>query len=157
MTASTPANPVATATPSGICDQLVSDDTASHQPQRINQVALQLDQPQSHRLLPSRSLTLGHVRPQSVEAWIAERRSQGLSDSTIRQAYTVLRLMLDTAKRDGLIRANPTHAVKRPKSTAQEADFLDAQQVRDLLVAEDSRYHDLFELIARTGMRRGKP
>ena len=103
------------------------------------------------------SLTLGHVRPQSVEAWIAGRRSQGLSDSTIRQAYTVLRLMLDTAKRDGLIRANPTHAVKRPKSTAQEADFLDAQQVRDLLVAaEDSRYHDLFELIARTGMRRGE-
>lgn len=102
-------------------------------------------------------LTLGRLRPQAVEAWIAERRSQGLSDSTIRTAYTVLRLMLDSAKRDGLIRANPTHAVKRPQSSFQEADFLDAQQVRDLLVAaKGSRYQALFELIARTGMRRGE-
>ena len=102
-------------------------------------------------------LALGRLKPQAIEAWIAERRLHGLSDSTIRTAYTVLRLMLDTAKRDGLIRANPTHAVKRPKSAAQEADFLDPRQVRDLLIAaEGSRYHDLFELIARTGMRRGE-
>ena len=103
------------------------------------------------------SLRLGQVKPQTVEAWLAERRARQSSGSTMRQSYTVLRAILDTAKRDGLIRTNPTYAVKRPKTAAKEADFLDAQQVRALLAAsESSRYHDTFELLVRTGMRRGE-
>ena len=51
--------------------------------------------------------TLGHLRldrlaPSDVDQLLAGRREQGLSDSTVRLIYTVLRRALDYAVRDGL-------------------------------------------------------
>jgi integrase len=102
-------------------------------------------------------LALDKVRPMHVEGWIVGLRAKGLSESTVRSAYTILRAILDTAVRDGALARNPAAAVKRPKVTAKESVFLTPEQVRALLgAAKKSRYADLFTLLVNTGLRRGE-
>ena len=55
--------------------------------------------------------------------------ARALSDSTIRQTYTVLRAGLDGAVRDGLIARNPAALIKRPGVERREARHL-AQSAR---------------------------
>jgi integrase len=102
-------------------------------------------------------IPLAKLRPSDVEKLILALRSATLSDSTIRQIYTVLRLGLDGAVRDGLLARNPATSVQRPGVARKEATHLDPQQVTQLLVAaESSRYHTALLLIATTGLRRGE-
>ena len=60
------------------------------------------------------TIPLGRLRPSDVEALVVAKRGAGLSGSTVRTIYTVLRSALDIATRDGLIRGNPAAAVRRP-------------------------------------------
>ncbi len=103
------------------------------------------------------ALPLDRLRPMHVEAWVVALRGKGLSESTVRSAYTILRAVLDTAVRDGALARNPAAAVKRPKVTARESAYLTPEQVRALLeAAQHSRYAPLFALLVNTGMRRGE-
>lgn len=100
---------------------------------------------------------LDKVKPSTVESWVVELRQAGLSQSTVRSVYTVLRAILDSAVRDGLLATNPAAVVKRPKVDHHEAAFLTPGQVRALLAAaEGSRYAPLFQLLVNTGLRRGE-
>jgi integrase len=82
---------------------------------------------------------------------------RALSDSTIRQVYTVLRAGLDGAVRDGLLVKNPASLVKRPGVERKEARHLDADAVSAVLrAAVGSRYHCALALIAATGLRKGE-
>ena len=82
---------------------------------------------------------------------------RALSDSTIRQTYTVLRAGLDGAVCDGLIARNPATLVTRPGVARREARHLDADGVAALLrAAETSRYYPGLVLIAATGLRKGE-
>lgn len=102
-------------------------------------------------------LPLNKVQPSSVERWILQLRRKGLSESTVRQAYTVGRAIGDAAVRDAHLARNPFAAIKRPKVTAKEAACLTPVQVEALLAAaESSRYRLLFELLVTTGLRRGE-
>jgi integrase len=84
-------------------------------------------------------------------------RGKGKSASTVRQVYTVLRAILETAVRDGLLARNPAAAVKRPRVSPTEATYLTPTQVRALLTgAQSSRYAHLFALLVNTGLRRGE-
>jgi integrase len=86
-----------------------------------------------------------------------ELEHRGLSESTIRSAYTILRAVLDTAVRDRALAQNPAHAVRRPRVPVTEAAYLTPDQVRSmLLAAKPSRYAPLFELLVNTGLRRGE-
>ncbi|BBY00696.1 hypothetical protein [Mycobacterium seoulense] len=68
---------------------------------------------------------------------------RALSDSTIRQVYTVLRTGLDGAVRDGLLAKNPAVVVKWPGVERTEAKHLDRNAVTKVLAAaEGSRYQD---------------
>jgi integrase len=99
---------------------------------------------------------LAKLRPSDVEKLILSLRSAKLSDSTIRSIYTVLRLGLDGAVRDGLLARNPATSVQRPGVARKEAAHLDPQRVTELLAAaQGSRYHTAL-LIAATGLRRGE-
>lgn len=106
--------------------------------------------------------TLGHLRldrlaPSDVERLLASKRQQGLSDSTIRLIYTVLRRALDYAVRDGLVRRNIAAAVDRPTVGHREALVLTPEQAQALLVA--ARGHRLYALYAvamAVGLRRGE-
>lgn len=87
--------------------------------------------------------------------WSLQER--GLSESTIRSAYTILRAIVDTAVRDDALAKNPAAAVTRPKVTRKEAAHLTTAEVRSLLrMAEPSRYAVRFELLVNTGLRRGE-
>jgi integrase len=103
------------------------------------------------------AITLDRLRPTDVEALILDLREKGLSDSTIRSIYTVLRTALDTALRDGLLARNPAALVRRPGVERTEARHLNAADVTAVLTAaQTSRYHAALMLIASTGMRRGE-
>lgn len=82
---------------------------------------------------------------------------RALSDSTVRQVYTVLRSGLDGACRDGLLAKNPAALVKRPRLERTEAKHLDAEAVTAILrAAESSRYYPALLLVASTGLRKGE-
>ncbi len=100
-------------------------------------------------------LRLDRLRPSDIEA-LAKRRA-GLSSSTVRTIYTVLRAALDVAVRDGLIRRNPAAEVKRPAVERKDAAFLTAQQAQALLdVLHGHRLEAMYRLMLATGLRRGE-
>lgn len=100
---------------------------------------------------------LGKLRPSDIEALIVTKRADGLSASTIRTMYTVLRAALEVAVRDGLIRRNVSAAVKRPAVERTEAVFLTAAQAQKLLTAISAdRLEALYRLMLATGLRRGE-
>jgi integrase len=123
---------------------------------------------------PFGAIRLDKLRPTDVESLVLAMRAKtkpgkrvdedtepepvrSLSDSTIRQTYTVLRAALDGAVRDGLLARNPAALVKRPGIERREAKHLDADAVAHVLkAAESSRYHAALTLIAATGLRKGE-
>ena len=103
------------------------------------------------------AMRLDKLKPTDVEALIVKLRTAGLSDSTVRSVYAVLRQALDVAVRDGLLATNPVAKVKRPGVTRQEARYLPAADVARLLdAAKDLRYFSALALMASTGLRRGE-
>jgi len=114
---------------------------------------------------PFGAIRLDRLKPSDIDGRLLSMRAQtkgdpprrALSDSTIRQTYTVLRAGLDSAVRDGLLARNPAAQVKRPGVERVEAKHLDRQAVSALLrAAEDSRYSDVLRLIAATDLRKGE-
>jgi integrase len=102
-------------------------------------------------------ITLDRLRKSDIEALILSLREKGLSDSTVRQVYTILRAGLDGAVADGLLARNPAALVQRPGVARQEARHLDATEVAAVLqAAQASRYHAALALIASTGLRKGE-
>jgi len=103
------------------------------------------------------TIPLGRLRPSDVEELIVTKRDAGLSASTIRRIYTVLRSALDIAARDGLIRSNPAAAVRRPGVERKDAPHLTAEQAQALLEAiKGDRLECLFRVMLATGLRRGE-
>ena len=119
---------------------------------------------------PFGAIRLDRLKPSHIDAVILEMKTRtkpgktddaeparALSDSTIRQTYTILRAGLDGAVRDGLIARNPAALVSRPSIERREAKHLEASEVAALLkAAETSRYYPALALIAATGIRRGE-
>ena len=106
---------------------------------------------------PLRGSRLDRLRPSDVEALVMAKRAAGLSDSTVRTIYTVLRALLDSAVRDGLLARNPAAAVKRPTVERKEARALTRPQLLAVLgAASGDRLEALWMLMAGTGLRRGE-
>ncbi len=100
---------------------------------------------------------LDRLRPSDVDALIVRKRQAGLSPSTIRTIYTVLRASLDVAVRDGLVHRNVALAVKRPTVERRDATYLSVEQAQQLLGAlRGDRLEPLYRLMLATGLRRGE-
>ena len=100
---------------------------------------------------------MNQIRATTVERFITQLRAKGLSESTVRQIYTVARGIGDAAVRDRLITENAFGQVKRPEVEHKEAPVLTVEEARRLVTeAGASRYAVLFELLVNTGMRRGE-
>jgi len=92
-----------------------------------------------------------------VEQLAVRMGVKGCSPSTVRQTYTVLRSVLETAVRDELFASNPAARVKRPGGPRTEAHYLSIAEVAALLeAAKDSRHAPLFRWLVSTGLRRGE-
>jgi integrase len=106
---------------------------------------------------PFGATALKDLRKSHIDGLIVALRKRGLSDSTVRQVYTVLRTVLEDAKADQLIADNPATRVKRPSVARTEARYLDAGQVSAVLTAATGlRYYPVLVFIAATGLRRGE-
>jgi integrase len=102
-------------------------------------------------------IMLAKLRPTDVEALILKMRDGGLSPSTVRQTFTILRTVLDTAVRDGYLANNFVTSMKRPSVPHGEARWLTAPEVARLFVElEGSRYAPIMRLLVMTGLRRGE-
>jgi hypothetical protein len=66
-------------------------------------------------------MSLSRLRPSDVEALIVAEREAGLSASTVRTIYTVLRAALDMASRQGLLPSISAAAVERPGVEGKDA------------------------------------
>jgi len=96
----------------------------------------------------------------------------GRRPGTVRNAFFVLKMVIDYAIRDGKIRVNPCAGVELPPAASPEMLFLTAAEVRALAVAIDQRwagnprartrrnglppYGLLVEFAAFTGLRAGE-
>ena len=113
---------------------------------------------------PFGAVRLDRLKASDVEGLVLAMRAKtkadgkrALSDSTIRQVYTVLRAGLDGAVRDGLLARNPAALVKRPGVERTEAKHLPSADLSAVLkAAEGSRYYPTLLLIAATGLRKGE-
>jgi integrase len=106
---------------------------------------------------PFGAIPLDRLRPSDVDRLILTLRDKKLADATVQRIFTVLRVALAAAVRDGLIARNPAASVKQPSVAKTEARYLSPAEVTSILVAvEGSRYHDLLALIAVTGLRKGE-
>jgi integrase len=111
----------------------------------------------SHLVPKLGSLPLDRLRPSDVEALVLAKRRAGLSASSVRTIYAVLRAALDVAVRDGLIQRNPAALVKRPAVERKDAGYLSAQQAEALLEAvRGDRLEALYRVMLATGLRRGE-
>lgn len=101
---------------------------------------------------------LDKLKPVDIEALLVQlREEKGLSDSTVRTVYTVLRLALEAALANSMLARNPAAQVARPGVEKREAKYLTATEVASILDgAKESRYHAALVLIATTGLRRGE-
>lgn len=59
-------------------------------------------------------IPLSRLTASDIEEWIVDARQHGISPSSLRTDYTVLRAVLDTAVRDGLVAKNVCEHVDRP-------------------------------------------
>ncbi|WP_144715698.1 site-specific integrase [Curtobacterium pusillum] len=111
---------------------------------------------------PLGALSFERAKPTDVERWLAalvRRDGEAVSDSTRRQAYTVLRAVFDTAVRDGLAARNIVATVARPRVKSSEERFLTPDETTRLLEAArraTPRYAPILEILVRTGLRRGE-
>jgi len=102
-------------------------------------------------------LGLGQVKPSDVQGFILTLRESGKAESTVRQVYTVLRAIFESALADGLVARNVVAAVKRPTVSRRETHSLAPSEVVALLEQTDKTSYGLIvRLMAYTGLRRGE-
>ena len=104
---------------------------------------------------PLGTTPLDRLRKSDVDGLLVKLRRGGLSSSSVRQVYTILRQVLDDARLDGLIASNPATRVPRPRVARTETRHLSAAEVTAVLAeTQGLRYHPVLVLIAATGLRR---
>lgn len=112
-------------------------------------------------------LYLQKIQPLNIVDFYASLNADGLnkntggklSKKTIRHHHTLLKTMLETAVKWGLITTNPCNKVTAPKLEGVEAGYLNPEQSRHLLNCLDNEplmYRVMIQLILYSGMRRGE-
>ena len=96
------------------------------------------------------------IGPGDVRRFVAMCSATGAAPGTVRSARKVLRLVLETARREGAIRTNPCDGVRVPPSPKADMVFLTPDQVESLAGTIDQRYATLVRLAAYTGLRAGE-
>jgi len=120
-----------------------------------------------NHILPARgSFKVRRLHRGVIKTLLAEKQAAGLAPDTVRLIHAALRRMLTAAVEDDVIRTNPSSGLgrvfrlTRPRSVRQERiRAFDAAQLRWFLEAAEAktpRFHPLFLLMARTGLRLGE-
>ena len=115
---------------------------------------------------------VGSITYADADRFVRSLEEKGRRPGTVRNAYFVLKMVLDFAIKDGRIRVNPCAGVELPSPRSPEMLFLTAAEVRSLAAAVDERrlersqrrpgpsvappYGLLVEFAAFTGLRAGE-
>lgn len=91
-----------------------------------------------------------------MTAWVGAMVVDGLSPSRIRQAHVVLRLLFESAVRDGYLTRNPALGVKLPRLEHTEAPFFEPRVVDALVGTLESPYDLLTAVMGVCGLRWGE-
>lgn len=98
---------------------------------------------------------VGSIRKTDVQAWVSTMSETGAKPTTIAQATTLLRLVLEYAVDAGKLAANPARGVKTPRIVNRRHSYLTVKQV-ELLAKETGDAGTLVRLLAYTGLRWGE-
>jgi len=80
-----------------------------------------------------------------------------LAERSVRSCYHVIRMSLERAVRDGLIKKNPILGCKLPPPETKEMKILSKEEIQRFLIqAKEEGLYELFLLELTTGMRRGE-
>ena len=109
-------------------------------------------------LLPYwRDWRLRDIGRQDVQQWVADRFRRQLGWQTVRNAWTLLSGILETAVEYGYLSTNPARGVKFPEKELKEAPVLfAAEDFTKLLAQLDEPYRAMARIIALTGLRIGE-
>ena len=123
----------------------------------------------NHILPAFGSVPVGRIDKLAVKAWVAERVKAGMGAGTVRNAFAVLRQVLDAAVDGGGLRRNPCHGVDLPRPKREEMHFASHDDIASLAQAVehpvdargrprgDYPAYGLFVLLdAYTGLRFGE-
>lgn len=109
---------------------------------------------------------VGSIKASDVKKFLAGKVRSGTAAGTVRNAYRVLKPVLDFAVEDGCLRANPCSSVRikdipEMRVRRQQMLALDEQQVTRLATAAgalwpERRYDVLITFAAYTGLRSGE-
>ena len=86
-----------------------------------------------------------------------DTRGPEMAERSVRSCYHVIRMALDRAVKDGLIKKNPILGVKLPPPEPKEMKVLSKEEIQRFLIqAKAEGMYELFLLELTTGLRRGE-
>ena len=100
-------------------------------------------------------MQVASVRPIMIAEWVGAMNAR-LSASRVRQAYGLLKQIMDAAVANDLIGMSPCRGVKLPKLPASDPHILTRKQVAAIAANTRSPYDLLVWIIAYSGLRVGE-
>lgn len=86
-----------------------------------------------------------------------DTKGPGMSEKSVRSCYHMIRMALERAVKDGLIKKNPILGVKLPPPEHKEMKLLSMEEIQRFLIqAKEEGMYELFLLELTTGLRRGE-
>lgn len=98
------------------------------------------------------NLQLRAITTTKIKDWVTDLTNRQIGPTTTKQAYRLLRQILESALADALITRNPAIGIKLPKIQRKRAQGLTPEQV-NALAAECGKYGYLILFLAGTGLR----
>jgi integrase len=111
------------------------------------------------RILPAfGDVELRHIRPSTVQQWLAALQRDGLAASTVRLYLTTVSQVLAAAVDDGLLVRNPieSRSVKPPAKPDERVDAWTAEQVETVIDVLPAHYRGIAVVAAGCGLRQGE-
>jgi len=110
------------------------------------------------------NIKLNDVRPDTLQAYYADRLENGrrdgtggLSPRTVRHHHVTLHTAMQSAVKWGLLARNPTDAVDAPRFAQREMRVFNETELDDFLeAAKETPYYTFFYLLLYTGARRSE-
>ena len=100
---------------------------------------------------------LSKLTPDHVRRYLNGKLDGGLSAKTVSYHYTILKMALKQAMKDGLIARNVVDLVDRPKVSKREVKAIDEAEAHRFLEAiKGGRFEALFSVGLSLGLRRGE-
>ena len=100
------------------------------------------------------ALDIAAITPEDVQDFLGALRKSGLSESTIRGIYRILKAMMNDAQEDGMIRKNPCKKIRLETAEPLEQRVLSRNEQEKLRCAAGDHLPTMLGLY--TGMRLGE-